>query len=265
MRYFLVLWLATLLRVVAENPFISPRNSAKGPGKYTTNARWPLGSSQLVAFHISWKEYRIELWQQSLNSGAKESVNLIYGQNGGQDLPQSFFWTVQTYEFLLAESPVFFFTLQDNNNATARENSPFFNITIATVPPNPPNPVSSLRPETAESSTAPTTSSISTTSTISTATSYTASSPAGHALPTQGLSAGAAAGIGIGVSLSVVFLVSILGVLFLRRRHQSQQQQQPAELPSCEIRGCETGKSKRDTLITKIITKFDQPRVELPG
>ncbi|KAI0802369.1 hypothetical protein GGR55DRAFT_700990 [Xylaria sp. FL0064] len=253
MRYFLVLWLAMLLRVVAQNSFISPRNSAKGPGKYTTSARWPLGSSQLVAFHTSWQEYRVELWQQSLNAGAKES----------------------TYEFLLSESPVFFFALQDNNNATARQTSPFFNITIATVPASPPSPenpvnpessVSSVSSETPESSTAPTVNSLSTTSTISTETSYPASSPSGRIITTQGLSAGAAAGIGIGVSLGVVLVAFIVGFVFLRRRHQSQQQQQqPAELPTRELHGCETGKSKRDTLITKIITKFDQPRVELSG
>ncbi|KAI0428046.1 hypothetical protein F5Y09DRAFT_11034 [Xylaria sp. FL1042] len=222
MRCFLILWLATLLRVVAENQFISPRNhSANGPGTYTANARWSLGSSQLVAFQTDWKEYRIELWQQSLTSGAEKSANLIYNQNERQDLPQSFYWTVQTYEFLLSDSPVFFFELQDNNNPTARQISPFFNITIVHDPAT-------------GSSTALTTPSISTTSTISTETSYPASSPSEHVIITQGLSAGAMAAIGVCVSLVVVIIASIAaGFVFLRRRRQGQQQ--PVELPSHEL------------------------------
>ncbi|KAI0908821.1 hypothetical protein F4823DRAFT_468209 [Ustulina deusta] len=245
MHYILALWLATLLRVVAENQFISPRNhSADGQGKYTADSRWPLGSSQLVAFQTNWKEYRIELWQQPLQSGAKKSSNLVYSQNVGQDLAQSFYWTVQTYELLLSDSPVFFFELQDSNS-TAREVSAYFNITIATAPINPITTGSCTAPTVSTVSmapTAPSASTISAISTIVTEASFPASGPPKRIIMTQGLSAGAAVGIGIGVSLGVILVAAMVGFVFLRRRRHQQQQQQPAELQGCE-----------------------PPRMELPG
>ncbi|KAI1419817.1 hypothetical protein F5Y12DRAFT_792753 [Xylaria sp. FL1777] len=249
MRSFLVLWLVMVLRVAAENQFISPRNySADGQGKYAANSPWPLGSSQLIAFQTNWEEYRIELWQQPLESGAQKSSNLVYNQNVGQDLPQSFYWTVQTYELLLSDSPVFFFELQDKNS-TARQASAYFNITIA--------PVDLMNPQAFGSSTPPSTPTTPSASTASTVF-LPASSPSEQIIMRQGLSAGAAAGIGIGVSLCVVLVASVVGFVFIRRR--THQQQWPAEL-----QGCEPVTYGHDSFPTKLKTQFDQPRMELPG
>ncbi|KAI1312084.1 hypothetical protein F5Y03DRAFT_263812 [Xylaria venustula] len=265
MRYFLVLWLATLLQVAAENQFISPRNhSADGPGKYSANSRWALGSSQLIAFQTSWKTYRIELWQQPLGSAAKNSSNLVYSQNGGQDMAQSFYWTVQTYELLLSDSPVFFLELHDNNS-TARQTSAYFNITVTTAPPP---PVSSKTSGSFTALGSSTTSSASTASTMSTETSFPASNPAScpNSCPSeriymnQGLSAGAAAGIGIGVSLSVILVACVAGFFMFKKKRHHEEHQEPIELPACELQGSEPVPFRQDTLERKSISKHGTPR-----
>ena len=60
--------------------FISPTYQATtGFGSYASNAQWPLGSTQVVAFTATWDEYRVELWQQKLvGGGAKLSSMFTY-------------------------------------------------------------------------------------------------------------------------------------------------------------------------------------------
>ncbi|KAI0971203.1 hypothetical protein F4678DRAFT_461739 [Xylaria arbuscula] len=258
-----------LLQVAAENQFISPRNhSTDGPGKYSANPRWALGSSQLIAFQTNWKTYRIELWQQPLSSTAKNSSNLVYTQNGGQDMAQSFYWTVQTYELLLSDSPVFFLELHDNNS-TARQVSAYFNITVTTAPPP---PISSKTSGSFTALASSTASSASTHSMISTVTSLPASNPAScpascpdsssseRIIMTQGLSAGAAAGIGIGVTLGVIIVACIAGFLIIRRKRHHEEQPQPVELPACELQGCEPVPLEQELLERKSISKHGTPR-----
>ncbi|KAI0527944.1 hypothetical protein F5B22DRAFT_640920 [Xylaria bambusicola] len=250
------------LRVVAESHFVSPRTGPpNGHGPYGSNARWQLGSSQLVAFQTNWTAYKIELWQQPLQSTAIKAANIVYNQNVGQDLPQSFYWTVQTYNLLLADSALFFFSLQDSNSP-ARKPSPFFNITIATAPVSSKTTTSS---ETTQSFSNQPTSSTSSVSTVSTQASLPASSPSEHMDMTQGVSgvsAGTAAGIGVGVASGIVLVAILIWVALRRRRRdqQQQQQQQPAE-----IEGRELVTRKRGSLEKRPITEYDQPRLELPG
>ncbi|KAH9904389.1 hypothetical protein F4778DRAFT_732302 [Xylariomycetidae sp. FL2044] len=99
----------------------------KGATRWTTNRVWKLGSSELVALNTNLTQYRIELWQQSLQvSTAQQAASLVSNRTAG-DAP-SFYWTVQTYDLQLSKSPVFFFWLRDylsNGNVT----SAYFNIT----------------------------------------------------------------------------------------------------------------------------------------
>ncbi|KAK5627963.1 hypothetical protein RRF57_003678 [Xylaria bambusicola] len=255
MYNLLVLWLAASHRVVAESLFVSPRTGPpNGHGTYGSNARWQLGSSQLVAFQTNWTAYKIELWQQPPESTARKAAGVVYNQNTGEDLPQSFYWTVQTYNLLLSDSPLFFFSLQDSNSP-ARQPSPFFNITIATAPMSSKTTASS---KTAQSSSTQTTHSVSSISVVSTQTSLPATSLSEHVVTIQGVSEGAAAGIGVGVALGVVLVAVLIWFAFYRRKRDHQPQ-------LAEIEGRELVTRKRGSLEKRPITEYDQPRLELPG
>ncbi|TGJ83552.1 hypothetical protein E0Z10_g5207 [Xylaria hypoxylon] len=233
MRYLLILLLAALVRVEADNQFISPRNhTAEAPG-YAANTHWPLGSSQLIAFQTNWVDYSIELWQQQLNPGPKKSSNLVYVKSRDKDLPQSFYWTIQTYELLLSDSRVFFFRLQDNNSS-AGQASPFFNITIATAAPSSAARKTAMISTTTAAPTAPTASTISTILTISPEASFPTSSPPEPAITSQGISAVGAAGVGVGVTFGAILVAVIVGFACSRRRNRQKQQQQPVELQGHE-------------------------------
>ncbi|KAI5920284.1 hypothetical protein F4810DRAFT_683371 [Camillea tinctor] len=201
----------------AQNGFISPKYQATTqPGRYSGNSVWELGSSQIVAFQSTWDEYRIELWQQSLSSdSAILSSTLVYNQNAGEALPQSFYWTVQTYNLELSNSPVFFFWLRDNDSDD-QQSSALFNITV----------------DSTSSSSSSSSTILSTNIPISTTVNTTreTTSPAGTVTPTSNpsstttseggsnsLSTGATAGISVGVSLATILFLAIAALVFYRR------------------------------------------------
>lgn len=110
----------------------------------------------------------------------------------GEELPKSFYWTVQTYEMQLVDSPVFFFWLRDNKDPeTDSQSSAYFNITA----------------DISSSSTSPT-------EVLPSASSDTRASENGA----LGLSAGAAAGIGVGAGITGTAALIATGILCWQRR-----------------------------------------------
>ncbi|KAI0481758.1 hypothetical protein F4859DRAFT_433689 [Xylaria cf. heliscus] len=226
MRFLIaaLIWLSSYIAVRAQKPsFISPQwqdTTSKAP--FAGNSRWPLGSSQIIAFTSPWESYRIEFWQGILSGGARKSKQLVYNQSKGETLPQSFYWTVQTYDLQLEQSPVFFFWLFDNNNSTNQQSSANFNITIDTITSS-----SRSSPPSATTSSSSVSRSPSTTTTTPSGT-PSPSSIAQSATPvSSGLSRSAAAGIGVGAALGGVIVVA--GAVFLfwkmkRRRNQRKLQ-----------------------------------------
>ncbi|KAI4594637.1 hypothetical protein KJ359_007727 [Pestalotiopsis sp. 9143b] len=106
-------WLTLLLLFLFDVPlaggssFISPTyQGTTDTGRFSESSVWELGSSQLVAFQTDFDAYWIELWQQNLvQAKATLASTRIYTQESGQDLAQSFYWTVQTYDINFTTSP----------------------------------------------------------------------------------------------------------------------------------------------------------------
>ncbi|KAI0798853.1 hypothetical protein GGR55DRAFT_693129 [Xylaria sp. FL0064] len=239
------LLVATLLSLLSrfthglDVGFISPHwQDTTDPKPYAGDSQWPLGTTQVVAFSTPWTEYRLEFWQEDLPGGsAQRSSQFIYNQTAGKELPQSFQWTVQTYEFQLSHSPVFFFWLFDNTNSSNQQSSAYFNITIEGI--------SSLG---ASSSPTPTPSS------TLTASSSTATSTATF-MNVSSLSPGAKAGIGAGVALGGLLVFGIAGILFLKRRPGGQWQQRP------ELQDSQPMESSPADLRTVVPTSQGSPKL----
>ncbi|KAI1739224.1 hypothetical protein F4680DRAFT_423189 [Xylaria scruposa] len=213
--------------------FISPAyQRSTGTGKYGADSQWSLGSTQIVAFSTIWDEYKLEFWQQDLASGAKKSSKFSYTQTAGQNTPQSFQWTVQTYEFQLSNSPVFFFWLRNSDNSSLQQSSAYFNITI--------DGTSSSSSGLTSLSTSLSTSTVligstSTSNVLSSAFTSTTpiSSPSGTPDTSKGLSAGAAAGVGVGAALGGI-LLGVAGLLYWKRNRSRTGQQRRSELPASQ-------------------------------
>ncbi|KAI8954003.1 hypothetical protein F4801DRAFT_576019 [Xylaria longipes] len=205
MRFPIVvlLWPSShLLAQAAQEPsFISPKwQDTTSTAPFAANGQWPLGSSQTVAFSAPWESYRIEFWQGILSGGARKSDQLVYNQSEGETLHQSFYWTVQTYDLQLSQSPVFFFWLFDNNNSSNQQSSANFNITLDTTSTSSSAVTNSLSSSSGVSS--------STTTAATTTTLGFSSGPPSATPVSTGLSTGAAAGIGVGASLGGIIVMT---------------------------------------------------------
>ncbi|KAJ3569031.1 hypothetical protein NPX13_g6219 [Xylaria arbuscula] len=220
--------------------FISPDFQATTErGKYAGNSQWPLGSTQVVAFTTPWDVYRLELWQQSLAGGsASRSSMFSYKQMAtGKILPQSFQWTVQTYELQLSKSPIFFFWLFNGTDSDAQQSSAYFNITIdsSSASTNSPSGKS-----TSSASTEPSVTTFTPPSSIDSSTSISATATSLLVDPDNaptGLSAGAKAGVGVGASLGGILILAIAGVLLWKRKRSNKEQQRAAELQDSQSMG----------------------------
>ncbi|GAW15168.1 hypothetical protein ANO14919_045770 [Xylariales sp. No.14919] len=225
--------------------FISPAyQHSEDTGTYVGDSRWPLGSTRIVAFSTPWDEYRLEFWQQDLDGGAALSSQFSYTQTAGLAVPQSFQWTVQTYEVQLSRSPIFFFWLQNSLNSSMQQTSAYFNITIDATSSASTSPSSgaSLLPTSELSSalagSATTTSSVlPSTSTTGTPISTTSGMPD----VSKELAPGAAAGIGVGATLGVASVAGIIGLAYLRRKRRRTEQQRWPELPGSQPMGYSIG------------------------
>ncbi|KAI1275977.1 hypothetical protein F5Y07DRAFT_145904 [Xylaria sp. FL0933] len=261
MHLLVVLLLSLLPRFThgLDVGFTSPHwQDTTNPSPYAGDSQWPLGSTQVVAFSTPWTEYRLEFWQEDLPGGsAQRSSQFIYNQTAGKEFPQSFQWTVQTYEFQLSHSPVFFFWLFDNTNSSNQQSSAYFNITIqgasslGTSSSPTPTQSSTL---TASSSTAPSTPTFTNVSSV-----HTSSMPtpthSGTTEASKGLSTGAKAGIGVGAALGGLLVLGIASILFLKRRSGGQWQQRP------ELQDSHPMESSPGDLRTVVPTSQSSPKL----
>ncbi|KAI0970118.1 hypothetical protein F4678DRAFT_480799 [Xylaria arbuscula] len=216
--------------------FISPvYQDTTQTGQYAADNRWPLGSTQVVAFSTPWEEYRVELWQQSLAGGsARRSSQFSYIQTAGQQIPQSFQWTVQTYELQLSNSP----------SSDTQQTSAYFNITIEENSPSSTSSSTTLASLPTSTRSGVLTASPPTTTTINSSAS-TPSTPTPTFTGTEdastGISTGAKAGIGVGASLGGLLVLGIAGLLYLKKKRLREERQQPSELQDPQIMGYSIG------------------------
>lgn len=156
-------------------------------------------------------------------------------EEAGQDLAQSFYWTVQTYDINLSVSPVFYLWMRDANSS-AQQSSAFFNITTSESSSSTTSTTSSSTTSstsTAESSSASTTLSTSSTANPTTAVTGTVTSGADSGTsdtsnketnePSSSLSTGATVGIAVGAS--VVGLAGLVwaGIFCWTRRRKRDE------------------------------------------
>ncbi|KAJ2986560.1 hypothetical protein NUW58_g4967 [Xylaria curta] len=216
--------------------FVSPeyQRSDSTASPYEGNSRWPLGSTQVVAFSTPWEEYRLEFWQQDPSSGGILSSEFNYTQTAGNQRPQSFQWTVQTYEFQLSRSPIFFFWLFNSANSSLQQSSAYFNITINGASSS--STKTTTTRTTSRRTTLPTSSVLTGPTTTYTVTfsASTTSTPTSDA--SSGLSTGAAAGIGVGASLGGIAVLGLAGLVYFKRR-KSRTEPQRSELPASKPLG----------------------------
>ncbi|KAI0427218.1 hypothetical protein F5Y09DRAFT_316944 [Xylaria sp. FL1042] len=231
---FLSFWSATRGQ---DLDFISPtRQDTTEIGPYAADSRWPLGSTQAVAFSTPWTEYRVEFWQQELAGGsARQSSHLVYNQTAGEVLPQSFQWIVSTYEFDLSHSPVFFFWLFDYNS-DSQQSSAYFNITTEDTSSTTISSSTTLAPSSTSTVSSITTASTTTSNDISGVHTSEISMPTSSetADTSEGLSTGAKAGVGVGAALGGLLVFGIAGLLYLKRTRSRGQWQQHAELQASQ-------------------------------
>ncbi|KAI0534954.1 hypothetical protein GGR58DRAFT_480961 [Xylaria digitata] len=272
---FLVLLLFPVLSLSQGQQigFISPAfQDTTNTGQYAGNSQWPLGSTQVVAFWTPWEEFRLEFWQQDLAGGARLSSQFSYNQTADEHLPQSFQWTVQTYEFQLSNSPIFFFWLFNNANSSIQQSSAYFNITIGDTSSTSASPTSRLTPlpTSMPSSILTTSTTIPNTLSSASTSSTPISSSSGTTDVSEGLSAGAKAGIGVGASLGGILVLGITGFVCLKRKRLRSERQQYPELQASQPIGYSIGLPETIVLMnehtpkpTEAPSHYNQPLVEL--
>ncbi|KAK6062960.1 hypothetical protein SCUP515_12858 [Seiridium cupressi] len=219
MRFILpvILFLAELVRSdqpsVAAGRFINPANAPDTPATYGKNALWTVGEVQTIKFTTTYSNYTIALWQQSIEGGSALLGPVIF-QTQTSVFPQ-FDWVVQSFDFDLTLSPVFFLWLHAGTASdqgapeSLSVSSTYFNITIASA--------SSASTSTLSSSKQVPSPKISATTTqqVVSATPTSNSSPSSQAAQ---LSTGARAGIGVGTSVAGLLALAIGAFCYLKRR-----------------------------------------------
>ncbi|KAI1422712.1 hypothetical protein F5Y12DRAFT_597495 [Xylaria sp. FL1777] len=244
---FLVVFLLSLSTLIQGQTvgFVSPRfQDTADTGLYAGNSRWPLGSTQVVAFSTPWEEYRLEFWQQSTRGdSAKLSSQFSYNQIADDIIPQSFQWTVQTYEFVLSNSPIFFFWLFDATDSRLNQSSAYFNITVDTSVPASWSSSRALASSPTFTLSAASTVLITTSNIFSgvISSSTAPSSSLGTADTSKWLSAGAMAGIGVGASVGGILVFSIVGFMYVKRKRLQGERQQPPEHHDSQSMGYSIG------------------------
>ncbi|KAK9413737.1 hypothetical protein SUNI508_11680 [Seiridium unicorne] len=115
MRFILpvILFLADLVYSdqpsVAAGRFINPANALDTPASYGETALWTVDEVQTIKFTTTYSNYTIALWQQS-NKGGSALLGPVIFQTQTSVFPQ-FDWVVQSFDFYLTLSPVFFLWL----------------------------------------------------------------------------------------------------------------------------------------------------------
>lgn len=221
--------LFTLLLPQGFCEFYTPQQKGRGV--------WKVGDVEPVKYKTSYTNYTIALWQQSLTEGSAGLGPIVYRElqifslislcykarvtnicrtettNGPG---RQFDWLVQTYDFNLDESNVFFFWLfpgdasMQGNQSMASMPSAYFNITREAVSAGP-----SEAATTSGSSPAAT-------SDPSTPTSTTPQPDSTSSKNSNGLSTASKAGIGVGAGVGILAVIAAAFLLYRRLSHQQQ-------------------------------------------
>ncbi|EAS36132.3 uncharacterized protein CIMG_01486 [Coccidioides immitis RS] len=183
--------------VLGFNP---ERNRFLNPAPGGRNPVWLIGEQQVISWKTEFTVYNISIWHQYPTNDGATFGSVLYSASS-RDAPTNFTWTVQTYDFDLSFSNVFFFWF--NRGAPKHFISHYFNIT------------------TDESITS--TRSISTTSDQTgisiTVPSTTTPSPSDATIEPQaaeGLNSNAKVGLGVGVGIGVPIILLLAFVAFGR-------------------------------------------------
>ncbi|MCJ1350622.1 MAG: hypothetical protein MMC33_000603 [Icmadophila ericetorum] len=199
-----------------QDYFINP--PAAGPGQnYSANVVFTLGQTQDIQWVTVYNNYTISLWQQNLQEASAAEGVAIFAKQSSEPNIESFVWTVQTYNFQLSDSNVFYLGVNfpDDPNFTCH----YFNISAAS-----------------------TTSSTSSTSAASQSSTFTSSTPSSATTTTPalentsqqsstGLSTGAEAGIGAGVGAIVLIAAAAGGIWWWWWRRTTIKRSESIEVP----------------------------------
>ncbi|KAB8304646.1 hypothetical protein EYC80_004017 [Monilinia laxa] len=139
--YFVLWWFFyadMVLAISSSRP--SPGEFINPSAESTQNPLWVIGSEQLLSWETSLRNYTIALWNlNSDGNGYSKGPALLESYDGSDT---SLNWTVQTYDFSISASPVFYLllqpgTLSNNGNSsiptTQSIASHTFNITSSTT------------------------------------------------------------------------------------------------------------------------------------
>ncbi|KAI1304512.1 hypothetical protein F5Y03DRAFT_357612 [Xylaria venustula] len=219
------LTLVPFVRVVAEQDvgqFFNPPDAVMGTHDYSTNLVYSLGTTQTIKFTTTYRNYAINIWQQTRGEDAATRGPSIFSTEDGA--VTQFDWQVQLYQFDLSASNIFFLWLTSNSpnedgSDPVSVTSHYFNISdnsntpnsFSTTPHSTLTVTSTQLPSTAFSTAR--TSTVTSPSTSIPKTSTASSTP-------SGLSTGAKAGIGIGATLGGLAIIITAFLLFRRSRQK---------------------------------------------
>ncbi|KZL86181.1 ser-thr- gpi-anchored family protein [Colletotrichum incanum] len=217
----------------ASSQFFTPTQSRES---------WRIGETKKISYNTKFTKYTIALWQQALAGGAANLGPVIFQTDEGP--VKDFEWDVQTYDFDLASSNVFFLWLFEGdasvqgNQSAPQMSSAFFGITDQPVPsisavPNPVTTTESskttqmstaqppLQTSAGPQSTQGTTGVDGSTDTNPT-TRPNGSNDSSNSGSSGGLSVGAQAGIGVGVGIVAITSV-VCGIMWCRYMRKKQK------------------------------------------
>lgn len=211
----------------SANRFINPpaANSALNPV-------WVLGQQQVIIWTTTLTTFNISIWQQNLVETSAVQGSIIFSTTEPID---SFTWIVQTYDFDLSRSPIFFFWV--NANQPGGFTSNYFNISSKAVPTTTSIAGSSSPATTFATTSLPSTVFTSGSQTIVTVTatetgltsesSSKSTSPANipstqNRISNTGLTSTAKTALGAGVGVGVA-LIAALGIFLSLRRRRTRR------------------------------------------
>ncbi|PQE20312.1 ser-thr- gpi-anchored family protein [Rutstroemia sp. NJR-2017a BBW] len=95
--------------VLASSSIFSSPGEFINPSPQTSNPSWAVGSQQVISWTTSLTNYTIAIWNENPSKdGYTRGPALLESYDGSK---MSLNWTVQTYEFSLSTSPVFYLLL----------------------------------------------------------------------------------------------------------------------------------------------------------
>ncbi|KAF3067068.1 hypothetical protein GL218_08870 [Daldinia childiae] len=190
--------------------FVVARFSNPPPSRVT----WKVGEIQSISFNTGFETFSIALWQEAPHGGSAILGPIVF--QTVNNAATQFTWLVQTYDFDLTVSNVFFFWMFDGDpsyqgdQSSPQISSPFFNISNKATVSN----TTYTTPLSTSTSQAPLSSTGLNSSTGS-------NQNEAFQKDSNELSAGAKAGIGISVSIIGLAIITCIGLYIGRSKKQN--------------------------------------------